>query len=115
MFRFESLEIWDLAVEYGIDIFNLCKNLPKSELFGLSSQLKRAVISISNNIAEGSGSQSQREFKVFLNYSIRSTLEVSSLLIFTEKIGYIDKDRINELYEKAEKIIRKTRTFKKCL
>lgn len=115
MFRFESLEIWDLAIDYGVEIFNVCKTLPKNEIFSLIPQLKRAVISISNNIAEGSGAQTAKGFKVFLNYSIKSALETASLILLTDKLGYLDKGLKKRLYEKAEKIIRKIRSFKKTL
>ena len=114
-FRFESLEIWQLAIEYGNKIYDLADNLPRKEIFSLSSQFKRAAVSISNNIAEGSGSNSLREFRNYLDISIKSTLEVISMLFFTERRKYISLSKREELYEDGEKIIRKIRAFKNTL
>lgn len=65
MFRFESLEIWKLAIEYGEKLYNIADSLPQEETYGLSSQLRRAAVSISNNIAEGSGANTKKIFLVF--------------------------------------------------
>lgn len=114
-FRFESLEIWKLAIEYGNKIYDLADNLPKKELFGLGSQLRRSAVSISNNIAEGSGRVSIKDFKNYLDISIKSTLEIVSMLFFAETRKYIDKSQRLELYQEAEKLIRKIRAFKNSL
>ena len=57
MFSYENLEIWQLAIEYAKIIYNITNKFPKSEQYGLSSQLQRAAVSISANIAEGSGAK----------------------------------------------------------
>jgi len=88
-FRFESLEIWHKAIKYADKIYNVADRLPKKELFGLGAQLRRAAVSIPNNIAEGSGSNSIKEFKNFLNISIKSTLETVSMLFFVKERNYI--------------------------
>jgi len=61
MFRFESLEIWRLSIKYGKRLYQLSFKLPKEETFALADQLRRAALSVSNNIAEGSGG-TDREF-----------------------------------------------------
>lgn len=114
-FRFESLEIWRLAIEYADDIYDVADSLPQKELFGLGSQLRRAVVSISNNIAEGSGNASIKDFNNYLDISIKSTLEIASMLAFALKRKYINKQQKDELYEKAECLIRKIRAFKRTL
>ena len=114
-FRFESLEIWKLGIEYGNEIYNLADNLPKKELFGLGSQLRRSAVSISNNIAEGSGGVSIKDFKNYLDISIKSTLEIISMLFFAESRNYIIKEQRIKLYEEAERLIRKIRAFKNSL
>lgn len=63
-FRFENLEVWKMAREYVGDIYRVTKNFPKEEIFGLTSQLKRAAISIVNNIAEGSDRKSDTELGI---------------------------------------------------
>lgn len=114
-FRFESLEIWKLAIKYGDRIYCVADDLPQKELFGLGSQFRRAAVSISNNIAEGSGANTTKGFKNFLDISIKSTLEVASMLFFTEKRRYIDSKTRVKLYEESECLIRKIRAFKRSL
>ncbi len=98
MYRFEKLEIWQQAVEYGIKIYYISKKLPSDELFGLTSQLRRAAVSISSNIAEGSGSTTKKEFKKFLDIAIKSSLETVSQLLFAIKLGYLNEIVVNPLY-----------------
>ncbi|MBM3206537.1 MAG: four helix bundle protein [Candidatus Staskawiczbacteria bacterium] len=93
----------------------MAKTFPREEYFGLSDQLRRAAISISNNIAEGSGSASVKGFSSFLNISIRSTLETVNILIFAHKRKYISEQTLNELYKEAEILIKRTRSFKNSL
>lgn len=115
MFRFESLDIWKLAISYADKLYNIADSLPQKEMYGLSSQLRRAAVSISNNIAEGSGANTNRDFSCFLNTSIKSTLETANILYFALLRKYIAEIEQKELYEEAEKLIRKIRAFKKTL
>jgi four helix bundle protein len=115
MFRFETLEIWKESIEYAREIYVLTKKFPKEELFGLTDQLRRAVFSIANNIAEGSGSATTKNFCSFLDISIKSALETVNCIIFAEKLGYISASEKRIAYEKAERIIKRIRTFKRTL
>lgn len=69
-FRFESLEIWKPGIDYGNKIYDIADKLPQKELFGLGSQLRRSAVSISNNIAEGSGG-TQKDFGNSINVIFR--------------------------------------------
>ena len=115
VFRFEQLEIWKLAIAYANKIYDISDNLPKIETFGLNSQLKRSALSISNNIAEGSGAITIKEFCNFLNIAIKSTLETVSALYFAENRKYIESEVRIDLYKEAEIIIKKIRAFKNSL
>ena len=115
MFRFEELEIWKLAIEYGNELYDIADNFPSKELYGLGSQLRRAAVSISNNIAEGSGASTSKDFASFLDTSIKSTLETVNILYFAKIRKYITEEKRLKFYEKAEKIIRKIRSFKRTL
>ena len=115
MFRFEELEIWKLAIEYAEELYNLIEKLPASEKYNLSDQLKKAALSISNNIAEGSGTATIKNFKSFLDISICSTLETVNLLHFAKRISYINEEERLRFYQKAEVLIRKIRAFKNSL
>jgi four helix bundle protein len=115
MFRFEQLDIWRLAVAYGSRLYDFANTLPKEELFGLSSQLKRAAVSISNNIAEGSGGTTNRDFRYFMDIAIKSALETVSLLQFCKERKFITDELLVSMYKNAETLIRKMNAFKKTL
>ena len=90
-FRFEDLEIWQLAKELSKDLFDLADTLENKKLFRFAEQLRSSALSMPNNIAEGSGSSSKREFYQFFNIAKRSVFEnANMLIIFYEKslIGY---------------------------
>lgn len=115
MFRFETLEIWKDAVDYGKKVYKITDKFPKSEQFGITAQLKRASVSISSNIAEGSGSPSNKHFSHFLDVSMESTIETVSQLMFSKELGYIPQLTLDGIYHEAEILIRKTQSFKKSL
>jgi four helix bundle protein len=91
-FKFESLQVWQKALDLSADINELTKTFPKDELYVLTSQIKRAADSVVLNIAEGCTGQSNAVFKVFLNYSIRSGVEVVSCLFVGKKRDIIVND-----------------------
>ena len=114
-FRFEELEIWQLAIEYVNDIYTICKKFPQEELFSLQDQLRRCSTSIAANIAEGSGSSSKKDFCHYLDISIKSVYESVSHLHIAKKQGYITASQQLKLYEDADKLSRKIRSFKAYL
>jgi four helix bundle protein len=114
MFRFEELEIWRLAVDYAKDCYNISESFPQHEKFSLGDQLRRAAISISSNIAEGSVG-SMLNFRRYLNIAIGSVLESVNILNFASEIHYINPERKNTMYQKAEILIKKIRSFSKSL
>jgi len=115
MFRFEELEIWKLAIIYAENIYELSKKFPADEEYNLTSQIKRAALSISNNIAEGSGVATSRNFRSFLDISVSSALETVNLLHFASKMNYINESERASLYQNAEILIKKIRAFKNSL
>src|SRR6185503_21208252 len=83
-FRFMDLEIWRDAIEIGGKLFDLADMLEGKRLYRFADQLRGSGLSMSNNIAEGSGSNSKREFSSFLNIARRSTFENANVLIVME-------------------------------
>lgn len=75
-FRFEHLEIWKTAIEYADELYNIALSFPSEEKYALADQLRRAAISISNNIAEGSRSGTVKNFSSFLNISIHQHMKL---------------------------------------
>jgi len=115
MFRFEKLDIWQLAIEYADEIYDLTKRLPKEKKHNFIDQLKRAAVSISNNIAEGSGTATKKKFCSFLDISVASTLETVNLLHFAKKRDYIAEEERTKFYNKAELLVKKITSFKGSL
>lgn len=114
-FRFEGLEIWQLARSYIEEIYGITARFPQIEAYGLASQLNRAANSIALNIAEGSGRHTRREFDRFLGIAIGSLFEVVSGLFLALDRSYIDEATHNRLYEEGDKPGRKINSFRKML
>lgn len=91
MFTYETLEIWKLAVIFAKEIYQVTGKFPKSEVYGLANQLRRAVVSISANIAEGSGATGNKDKLNYLNIAIKSALEVTSELQIAFELDYLDQ------------------------
>ena len=114
MFRFEQLEIWKSSITYGKKLYKIALQFPEEEKFALADQLRRSAVSISNNIAEGSGG-SPKDFTNFLNIAVKSTLETVNILYFAKENEYINKELQMELYKEAEILVKKIRAFKRSL
>lgn len=114
MFRFEQLDIWRLSIEYGKNCYDLTKQFLEYERYGLSDQLRRASVSISNNIVEGS-TGSNRNFTSYLERAIGSALETVNIIYFAVYLGYLKQNDFETLYLQAESLIKKIRSFKKTL
>jgi four helix bundle protein len=91
-FRFQDLEIWKLAVEIAEELFEIGDELEEKHLFRFAAQLRGAGMSMSNNIAEGSGSEWKKEFKNFLNIARRSAFENANILIILNGRKIIEDD-----------------------
>ena len=107
-FRFEDLEIWKESIIVADKVFDISDTLEERKLFRFAEQLRDAGLSISNNIAEGSGSASDKDFANFLNISRRSVFETANILFVLSKRVLIDavlKDEIlSELHVLSAKI-----------
>ena len=105
VFSFEKLEVWQEAKEFSKMIYEITSNFPDTEKFGLTSQLRRASISIASNIAEGSGRTSNKEFIHFLNISISSSFELETQLILANDLFNTDSEEIIEKINELQKMI----------
>ncbi|BDX36759.1 hypothetical protein CYCD_01140 [Tenuifilaceae bacterium CYCD] len=84
-----KLEAWKEAVELTVEVYELTKSFPKEEIYGLTSQLRRAVVSVPSNIAEGCARNSSGETIHFLYIAIGSLAEVETQILISNRIGYI--------------------------
>ena len=114
-FRFQDLEIWQMAIEIADELFNIADHLDKKRLYRFAGQLRGAGMSMSNNIAEGSGSNSTKDFSHFLNIARRSTFENANILILLQRRELIKRDILEPLLDKLDHLCRKITNFQKTL
>jgi four helix bundle protein len=110
-----DLEIWQDAMEVVGRLFDLADRLESKRLFRFAEQLRGSGLSMSNNIAEGSGSSSRREFSNFLNIARRSTFENANVTLVLESRGLVDEGEVTELLERLDHLCRKTTNFQRSL
>ena len=103
-FRFEDLEIWKNSIKISDQIFDISDDLQKRHFYRWAEQLRASGLSISNNIAEGSGSNSKKEFIQFLNISRRSVFETANVLFILVKRKIINKNLFKELIAHLEQL-----------
>ena len=101
---FEELPVWRDARKFTNKIYNLTNKFPKEELYGLTSQIRRATVSIMSNIAEGFDRRSDKELSNFLSIARASSSEVQNDLYIALDLEYISKAEFNQLYQEAKKI-----------
>lgn len=103
---FEDLETWQVSHKFVLEIYKITKKFPKEELYGLISQLRRAALSITSNIAEGFGRYHYKD-KVRFYYNSRGSLsEVINCLILSNDLKYISQKERQVLSEESEKILK---------
>lgn len=114
-FRFQDLKIWQLAIQIADELFDIADNLEKKRFYRFAEQLRGAAMSSPNNIAEGSGSSSKKEFIQFLNMARRSTYENAKKLILLEKRGLVSAEYLARLLDKFDHPCRQYTNFQTSL
>ena len=102
MTSFRDLELWKLSVDFVVDVYKITRKFPNSEIYGLSSQMQRAAVSIPSNIAEGSGRKNPKEFIQFLHIAKGSLAEIETQLEIALRLDYIKET--SEFTDKAKRI-----------
>ncbi|MDA1049358.1 MAG: four helix bundle protein [Planctomycetota bacterium] len=106
MFRFEKLEVWQRAITFADRVYELTQTFPGDERFGLTSQMRRASVSVSSNIAEGSGRSSDKDFAHFVEIAYGSLMEVVSQTQIAVRRSFLPTEAHDELYRHAEELAR---------
>ena len=101
---YRKLEAWKEAYSLGLSIYKITAHFPREELFGITSQLRRAATSIAANIAEGNARQSKKEFKHFLSIARASAAEVETWLMFSKDLNYIKNDDFHNLANRLDRL-----------
>ncbi len=99
---YKDLQVWKVAKSIAILIYKITADFPNTEVFGLTNQLRRASISISNNIAEGTGRQYKKDTLQFLYVSNGSLNEVESMITIAQELNYINIDNMNTITQQIE-------------
>ncbi|PIJ63078.1 hypothetical protein V513_03025 [Mesotoga sp. H07.pep.5.3] len=94
---YKELDAWKLSMELAKKIYDITATFPAREMYGLSSQMQRAAVSVPSNIAEGSGRNSMKEFVQFIYLSRGSLLELETQLELSRMLGYLDEEKCNEI------------------
>jgi four helix bundle protein len=98
---YRDLIAWQKAIQFTKDVYRVSEKFPAHERFGLTSQVRRAAVSIASNIAEGQGRRLPGDFQLFLRHSRGSLLEVETQLIIAAELGYLSKASLDDLLSKA--------------
>ncbi|MBT8327154.1 MAG: four helix bundle protein [Bacteroidia bacterium] len=104
MHDFKKFKVWQRTRIFTKEIYLLTNSFPQEERFGITGQIRRATVSISNNFAEGCGRNSDKEFKQFLHYSYGSSVEVENLMILISDLNFAREDKMRILYEELIEI-----------
>jgi four helix bundle protein len=102
MFNFEKLDVWHKAIAFADMVYSVTLNFPSDERFGLTKQMRRAAVSVSSNIAEGSSRISRNDFARFLEIATGSVFEVVSQSYVSRRQGFLVEVDFQHLYSAAE-------------
>ncbi len=103
MFNFEKLETWHEAIAFADIVYQLTRNFPPEERFGLTNQMRRAAVSISSNLAEGCSRSSKADYARFVEIATGSVFEVVSQATIGRNQGFLTPTEYQQLYQAAEK------------
>ncbi|MDQ1640157.1 MAG: hypothetical protein QOF62_3496 [Pyrinomonadaceae bacterium] len=100
----ENLNVWKKAVDFVVEIYKTTEHFPKEERFGLTSQIRRASVSVAANIAEGAARKSPKEFSHFLSNAQGSASEVETELLISYRLGYLSNSQLVEYQTSLDSI-----------
>ena len=115
MQRFTELRVWQRSHALALDVYRITATFPEAERFGITSQVRRAAVSIASNIAEGAKRQSRREYVRFLNVAEGSLAETESLLRLSHDLGFAEDAAVGDLVNEAEEIARMLHGFRQAV
>ena len=108
---FKALKVWQSSQDLTVQIYKITQTFPRDEQFGVTSQIRRASVSISSNIAEGCGRVSQAEFARFLEIAFGSACEVESLLLLCRRLGYLPEEQLKFVVPPTYELKRSLNSF----
>lgn len=115
MNNYKDLILWQKSVDLAVIIYDVTKNFPKEEQYGLISQIRRSAVSIPSNLAEGAGRNTTKDFNNFLGISHGSSCELDTQLIIANRIGFLNNDDFEFLKQGINEIQKMNYALKKSL
>lgn len=109
---FTQLLVWKKGHEIVLDVYQITRNFPKNESSSLADQMRRAVVSITSNIAEGFSRRSAKEKRQFFSVALGSSTELQNQLLISRDIGYLDADRFMEIAQKTVELQKMLNAFR---
>lgn len=94
---FRDLRVWKLSIDFVKEIYKLTNRFPNSEIYSLTTQIRRSAVSIPSNIAEGQGRNSRKEFRQFLSIAVGSLAELETQSIIAKEINYLTNEELDPL------------------
>ena len=114
-FRFQDMKVWERGADISVPLFRMADGLERQRLYRFAEQLRGATMSITNNIAEGSGSDSNADFAHFLNMARRSIFEVANILMLLGRKGHFQVAETTPLLRDLEEQSRMILSFRRTL
>ena len=115
MHNFKNLKVWQKSVDLAVKIYHLTSAFPASEKFGMTSQMRRAGVSIPSNIAEGTAKSSSKSFSNSLEISLGESFELETQMIIAQRVSLISSEIAQELEADISEIQRMIVGFKSTL
>ncbi len=104
--NFKDLKVWQKSYELSLKIYRLTKHFPSEEKYGLTSQIRRAAVSVTSNIAEGYGRKTKSEYIQFLYIAYGSNCELETQMLLSGDLGYIKSEDIKQLQDEISEVER---------
>jgi four helix bundle protein len=115
MFNFEKLDVWHKAIDFADLVYAVTRTFPSDERFGLTNQMRRAAVSVSSNIAEGTSRISKNDFARFVEIATGSVYEVVSQSLIAQRRGFLADEKHRQIYNAAEEQSRMLSGLRKFL
>lgn len=112
---YKDLIVWQKSIDLVKEIFDLTRNFPKEEIYGITSQMRRAAVSIPSNIAEGSGRRFNNEWQQFYSFAYGSTLELETQMIISRDLGFAPIQSFSKSFSLIEEISKIIKTISRNL
>ena len=111
----KDLDVWKDGISFVTKVYKMTSSFPKEEMYGITSQIRRAAISIPSNIAEGAARKTTNEFRQFLYIALSSAAELNTQLIISHNLEFMDKDNTDKLNSDLDSLSRRIQGLIKSL